>query len=57
MRFNISGEDLPGDMESTDEVMAAEGVWVSGDEAINMFDSATDNTVNQPSNLVAGTPS
>ncbi len=36
-QFNISDEDLPDGMESTDELMADKGVWVSGLEAVAML--------------------
>lgn len=38
MKYNMSDEDLPEGMESTDELMAKEGVWVSGAEAQEMLD-------------------
>jgi hypothetical protein len=38
MKYNMSDEDLPEGMESTDELMAKEGVWVSGAEAHEMLD-------------------
>lgn len=38
MQFNLSEEDLPDGMESTDEVMAKKGVWVSGFEAVEMLE-------------------
>ncbi len=38
MQFNLSEENLPDGMESTDEVMAVKGVWVSGVEAVEMLE-------------------
>ncbi|MES9985343.1 MAG: hypothetical protein ABW115_18220 [Candidatus Thiodiazotropha sp. 6PLUC6] len=38
MKYNMSDEDLPEGMESTGELMAKEGVWVSGAEAQEMLD-------------------
>ena len=39
MRFNVSDDDLPEGMESTDELMAGQGVWVSGADAVLMLES------------------
>lgn len=39
MQFNVSDEDLPEGMESTDELMAEKGVWVTGAEAVRMLES------------------
>lgn len=38
-QFNISDDDLPEGMESTDELMAEKGVWVSGADAVDMLES------------------
>jgi hypothetical protein len=38
MQLNLSGEELPAGVESTDEVMAEKGVWVSGEEAVEMLE-------------------
>lgn len=38
-RFNLSDEDLPDGMESTNQLMAEKGVWVSGSEAVQMLES------------------
>ncbi|ODB98721.1 hypothetical protein A3197_14970 [Candidatus Thiodiazotropha endoloripes] len=38
MQCNISDDDLPEGMESTDELMAKEGVWISGSEAVEMLE-------------------
>jgi hypothetical protein len=39
VQFNLSDEDLPEGMESTDELMAENGVWVPGAEAVEMLES------------------
>ena len=36
-RFNVSDEELPSGMESTDEVMAVRGVWVDAADAVTMI--------------------
>ncbi len=38
MRINVSDEDLPEGMESTDELMAKKGEWVTGVEAVRMLE-------------------
>ncbi len=38
MQFNISDQDLPDGMESTDELMAIEGTWITGTEAVKMLE-------------------
>lgn len=38
MQFNLSNEELPDGMESTDEVMAKNGVWISGADAVEMLE-------------------
>jgi hypothetical protein len=38
MQFNISDDELPEGVESTDEIMAQNGVWVPGSEATRMLD-------------------
>jgi len=38
MQFNLSDEELPDGLESTDEVMANNGVWVSGGDAVEMLE-------------------
>ena len=38
MQYNLSDGDLPEGMESTDELMAKEGVWISGAEAVEMLE-------------------
>lgn len=38
MQFNLSGDDLPDGVESTDELMAQRGVWVAGSEAKRMLE-------------------
>ncbi|MCG7868875.1 MAG: hypothetical protein JAY74_21205 [Candidatus Thiodiazotropha taylori] len=38
MQYNMSDDDLPEGMESTNELMAIEGVWVSGSEAVEMLE-------------------
>ncbi|MBK1647711.1 hypothetical protein [Rhabdochromatium marinum] len=37
MQYNMS-DDLPEGMESTDELMAKKGVWVSGSDAVEMLE-------------------
>ena len=39
MRFNLSEKELPEGMESTNELMVQNGVWVSGSEAVKMLES------------------
>lgn len=34
MQFNVTDAELPAGMESTDELMARDGVWQSADEAV-----------------------
>ncbi len=38
MQFNISNEELPDGVESTDELMANNGVWISGSDAVEMLE-------------------
>jgi hypothetical protein len=38
MRINLSEEDLPDGVESTDELMALDGVWVSGEQSVDMIE-------------------
>ncbi|EHR6738977.1 hypothetical protein KUK89_004541 [Vibrio parahaemolyticus] len=38
VQFNLSGKDLPDEMESTDELMAINGVWINGAEAVAMLE-------------------
>ena len=38
LEYNLSDEDLPDDIESTTELMAKSGVWVSADQALNILD-------------------
>jgi hypothetical protein len=38
MQFNISEDDLPDGMESTDQLMVEQGVWVAGAEAVDMLE-------------------
>ena len=38
MKYNLSDDDLPEGMTSTDVVMAKEGVWISGSEAVEMLE-------------------
>lgn len=37
-QFNLSDDDLPKGMESTDELMAENGIWVSGADAVEMLE-------------------
>jgi len=39
MKFNLSNEELPEGMESTTDVMAVNGIWVSGEEAVLMLET------------------
>lgn len=39
VQFNLSDDELPDGMESTTEVMATSGVWVSGADAASMLES------------------
>ena len=38
MQLNISDQDLPDGIDSTDELMAANGAWVTGAEAVEMLE-------------------
>jgi len=38
MQFNLSDDELPGGVETTNEVMAEKGVWISGDDAVEMLE-------------------
>jgi hypothetical protein len=37
-RFNIEDRELPDSMESTDELMAREGVWMDGKDAVSLLE-------------------
>lgn len=37
IQFNLSDQDLPEGMGSTNDLMAKAGVWVSGEEAVEML--------------------
>lgn len=37
-RFNVEDRDLPDGMESTDELMAREGVWMDGKDAVVLLE-------------------
>ena len=39
MQFNIGDEELPEGVESTDEVMAANGTWVDAQAALEMLET------------------
>lgn len=39
VQFNLSDQELPDGMESTDELMAQKGVWISGAAAVEMLES------------------
>ena len=39
VQFNLSDQELPEGITSTDEVMSKEGVWVSGSEAVEMIEA------------------
>ena len=39
MQFNLSNEELPEGVISTDEIMAKKGAWVSGSEAAEMIET------------------
>lgn len=39
VQFNLNDDELPTGMESTDEVMAVNGVWVSGQDAVDMLEA------------------
>lgn len=36
-RFNLSDEDLPDGLQSTDELMARDGTWMAAQDAIEML--------------------
>ncbi len=38
-QFNVTGDELPDGMESTDEVMATKGVWIEASDAVSMLES------------------
>lgn len=38
MQYNMTDDDLPEGMESTYELMAKEGAWVSGSEGVEMLE-------------------
>ena len=38
-QFNLSDDELPDGMESTDELMAEKGVWMPASEAVEMLES------------------
>lgn len=44
-RFNLEDKDLPAGMTSTDELMAAEGVWMPIKEAVNYLQALRDHVV------------
>ena len=39
VKFNLGNEDLPAGMESTDELMAINGTWMTGGEAVRMLEN------------------
>ena len=39
MKWNMLDDDLPNGIESTTDLMAQEGIWVSGDEAVKVLES------------------
>lgn len=38
-KFNVSDEQLPGGIHSTDELMAKSGVWISADDAERLLET------------------
>ncbi len=38
MQFNLGEEELPDGMQSTNELMAAKGVWVSAEQGVEMLE-------------------
>ncbi len=38
MQFNVSDEELSDGVESTNEIMAEKGVWISGEGAVEMLE-------------------
>ena len=38
-QFNLSHDELPAGMQSTDEVMAKSGVWISAADAVQMLEA------------------
>ena len=38
-KFNVSDEELPQGMESTDELMAEKGAWIESEDAIAMLET------------------
>ena len=38
-QLNVTDEALPDGMESSDQVMAAQGVWIAADDAVTMLDA------------------
>lgn len=39
VKFNMSNEELPEGMQSTNELMAVNGVWISGERAVEMLEA------------------
>lgn len=39
MQFNLSNEELPDNMESTDQVMTINGVWITGAKAVEILEN------------------
>ncbi|WMS88752.1 hypothetical protein [Pleionea litopenaei] len=46
MEFNISEQELPDGMESTDELMAINGLWIDGSDAVDMLERLIDDISN-----------
>jgi len=38
VQFNLNEEDLPDGMNTTDELMALNGVWISGEQSVVMLE-------------------
>jgi hypothetical protein len=47
-QFNLSGADLPDGMVSTDQLMARDGIWVSGADAVTMLQRLIDHLCQHP---------
>lgn len=42
MRFNVEDIELPDGMESTDELMARDGVWIDAQSAVTLLENLRD---------------
>ena len=47
-RFNLNQLELPAGMSSSDELMARDGVWINGDQAVMMLQGLLDALTAKP---------